>query len=299
MTHHFLAEAVHEPPYPCEMLHFLLSVCLLLLLGTPHASSAEPLTGHLTLAGSSTVQPVAETLGQEFEKQHPEVRIDVHGGGSAVGIVAPQTGIADIGMVSRALRAAEKQQLYATTFARDGIALIVHASNPVSGLSRQQVIDIYSGKVTNWQSLAEAESRIIVVNKEAGRATLEVFTQYFDLKDQFVQDALIIGPNGQAIITVAGNPHALAYVSIGAAEVAVSQGVAIKLLALDGVAAATATVQDGTYKLARILNFVTAGPPDSVAKAFLDFVVSPTGQHIVAQHEFVPVRRTVAQIQKR
>ena len=161
------------------------------------------------------------------------------------------------------------------------------------------MIDIYSGQVTDWQSVGGPKSRIIVVNKEEGRATSQVFTQYFDLTDNFVQDALIIGPNGQAIITVAGNPHALAYVSIGAAEVAVSQGVAIKLLALDGVAAATATVQDGTYQLARTLNLVTAGPPDGVAKAFLDFVVSPAGQQIAAQHEFVPARRALAQIPKR
>jgi phosphate transport system substrate-binding protein len=281
------------------MLYFLFSFCLSFLLGLPASPSAEPLSGHLTLAGSSTVQPVAETLGQEFEKQHPEVRIDVHGGGSAVGIVAPQTGLADIGMVSRALRDEETQRLHATPFARDGIALIAHASNLVSGLSRQQVIDIYSGQVTDWQSVGGPKSRIIVVNKEEGRATSQVFTQYFDLTDNFVQDALIIGPNGQAIITVAGNPHALAYVSIGAAEVAVSQGVAIKLLALDGVAAATATVQDGTYQLARTLNLVTAGPPDGVAKAFLDFVVSPAGQQIAAQHEFVPARRALAQIPKR
>lgn len=284
------------------MLYYLLPFFLFTLLSVSDLR-AEPLTGHLTLAGSSTVQPVAETLGQEFEKQHPEVRIDVHGGGSAVGIVAPQTGLADIGMVSRALRDEETQRLQATTFARDGIGLIVHASNSVSGLSRQQVIDIYSGKVTNWQKVRGSKSRIIVVNKEDGRATLEVFTHYFDLKDTVVQDALIIGPNGQAIVTVAGNPHALAYVSIGAAEVAMSQGVAIKLLALDGVAATTATVQDGSYQLARTLNLVTAGPPDDVAdgvaKAFLDFVLSPIGQQITGQHEFVPTRSTVAQIQQR
>ena len=281
------------------MLYFLFSLCLLVLLGTPYASLAEPLSVHLTLAWSSTVQPVAETLGQAFEKYHPKIRIDVHGGGSAVGIVAPQTGHADIGMVSRALHGEETQRLHATPFARDGIALIVHASNPISGLSRQKVIGIYSGQVTDWQSVGGPASRIIIVNKEEGRATLQVFTQYFDLKDNVVQDALIIGSNGQAIVTVAGNPQALAYVSIGAAEVAMSQGVAIKLLALDGVTAATATVQDGTYKLARTLNLVTAGPPDGVAKAFLDFVVSPAGQEIATQHEFVPARRTVAQIRKR
>ena len=282
------------------MLYYLLPFFLLLLgQADPSSLGAQPLSGQLTLAGSSTVQPVAETLGQEFEKQQPEVRIDVHGGGSAVGIVAPQTGLSDIGMVSRALHAEETQRLHATTFARDGIALIGHASNPLAGLSRQQVIDIYTGKVTDWQRLGGPEARIVVVNKEDGRATREVFGQYFGLHDNFIPDALIIGPNGQAIATVAGNPHALAYVSIGAAEVAVAQGVRIKLLALDGIAATTSTVQDGSYQLARPLNFVTAGSPAGVAKAFLGFVLSPAGQRIAAQHEFVPARSAVAQVQQR
>lgn len=250
------------------------------------------LAGQLTLAGSSTIQPVAEVLGQKFEQLHPEAQINVQGGGSSVGITAPQSGLADIGMVSRALHADEAQKLTPTTFAIDGIALIVHANNPLGGLSREQVVDIYTGTISNWQALGWNDTRIVVVNKEEGRATLELFAQYFGLTGKFVRDAVIIGPNGQAIATVAGNPQALAYVSIGSAEVAVAQGTPIKLLTLDGVAATSANVKRGTYGLLRPLNFVTVGLPQGLAKEFLDFALTPTGQQIVTEQEFVPVRET-------
>lgn len=267
----------------------LTTICLGNFLG------ANAQADQLTLAGSSTIQPVAEVLGQQFEQLHPETQINVQGGGSSVGITAPQSGLADMGMVSRALHPEEAQKLVATTFAQDGIALIVHASNPVSDLSRQQVIDIYTGAIANWRTLGWNDTRIVVVNKEEGRATLELFAQYFGLTGTFARDAVIIGPNGQAIATVAGNPQAIAYVSIGSAEVAVEQGTPIKLLALDGVAATSANVKSGAYGLTRPLNFVTVGPPHRLAKAFLDFVFTPTGQRIVAEQEFVPVRETLTQ----
>lgn len=265
----------------------LLTLCVFRPLG------ASALADQLTLAGSSTIQPVAEVLGQTFEQLHPEVRINVQGGGSSVGITAPQNGLAAIGTVSRALHHEEAQKLTPTTFALDGIALIVHTSNPISGLSRQQVIDIDTGAISNWHALGWNDARIVVVSKEEGRATLELFAQYFGLTGKFVRDAIIIGPNGQAIATVAGNPQALAYVSIGSAEVAVEQGTPIKLLTLDGVAATSANVKSGAYGLTRPLNFVTVGPPRGLAKAFLDFVLTPTGQQIVAEQEFVPVRETL------
>jgi phosphate transport system substrate-binding protein len=135
----------------------------------------------------------------------------------------------------------------------------------------------------------------VVVNKEEGRATLELFEQYFALRGKFVRDAIIIGPNGQAIATVAGNPSAIAYVSIGSAEVAVTQGTPTKLLALDGVAATSANVTSGAYTLTRPLNFVTVGPPQGAAKAFLDFALTPMGQHLVRTQEFVPIPSPLTQ----
>jgi len=243
----------------------------------------------LTVAGSSTVQPLAEVAAQAYEKKHPDVRIDVQGGGSAVGISSVRSGLSDIGIVSRPLHAVNEADLTATPIARDGLAIIVHASNPLKNITRQQVVDIYTGAITNWKQLGWLDKRIVVVNKEEGRATRELFEKYFHLKGKFVKSAVIIGPNGQAIITVAGNPQAVAYVSIGSAAVAEQEGTKIHRVFLDGIEASVAHVKDGTYGLSRTLNMVTRSRPSGLAKSYLDFILGPEGQKLVLEQEFVPL----------
>ena len=274
---------------------FFSTVLLLVLTASVTTVWAEPLSGRIILAGSSTIQPVAEAFGYAFEDQHTNVRIDIHGGGSPVGVTAPQNGLADIGMVSRPLRRKETQRLESTTFALDGIALIAHATNPVANVSTPQVVALFTGTTTNREVVGGNNAQPVIVNKEERRGTRTLFEQYFDIAERFSPHALVIGPNGQAILTVAGNPQAVAHVSIGAAEVAIQQGVPVKILALDGIQATQANVQDGSCGLRRPLNFVTPSALRSVAKAFLDFVLTPAGQQLVRQHDFVPVRSRLGQ----
>lgn len=243
----------------------------------------------LTLAGSSTIQPLTEVAAQAFMALHPGTRIDVQGGGSSVGIAAPQKGLADIGMVSRALHPDEVALLRHWTVAKDGIALIAHRSNRVKRLTKEQVVKIYEGKIRNWSELGGLDLAMTVVNKEEGRSTLELFEKHFGLQGRFRTDLIIIGPNGQAISTVASDPSALAYVSIGSAEVAVSEGTQIKLLDLDGVKAGIGSVRSGRYPLLRELNLVTQGAPSPEAQSFIDFLLSPVGQELVVRQDFVPV----------
>jgi phosphate transport system substrate-binding protein len=243
----------------------------------------------VTLAGSSTIHPLIEVAAQAFEARHPGFEVDVQAGGSSVGIASTLRGMADIGMVSRGLSEEEKQRLVPTTIALDGLAIIVHATNPLRNITRQQVIDVYAGRVSNWKALGGPDAPITVINKEAGRATLELFEDYFDLEGKFVRNAVIIGPNGQAIASVAGMPHSIAYVSIGSATVAEEQGVALRRLSLDGVTADVAHVTDQSYGLRRPLLLVTKGVPRGPVKQFLDFVLSAEGQQIVLEQEFVPV----------
>jgi phosphate transport system substrate-binding protein len=252
------------------------------------ACAGSPSGGHLTLAGSSTLQPLLEVAGQAFEASREGVEIDVQGGGSSVGISAPRSGLAHVGMVSRPLKP-EESDLTATAIALDGIALIVHASNPLPGLTREQVVDIYGGKLTSWTELGGEAHHITVVNKEEGRATLELFEQYTGLKGKFRPDAVIIGPNGQAITTVAGNPDAIAYVSIGSAAVAESSGTPIRRIPLDGVPATPESVSSGAYPLSRPLNLVTVGPPSGLAAELIVFLHSPEGQALVVEQDFIPV----------
>lgn len=242
----------------------------------------------VVVAGSSTIQPVMDIAGPRYEKLHPGVRVQVQGGGSSVGITSPRQGLAQIGMVSRGLKP-DESDLMPVKIGDDGIALIAHKDNPITALKRDDVVKIYTGAVTSWKDVGGADAPITVINKEEGRSTLELFEKHFELKDKIIKSAVIIGPNGQAISTVAGNPNALAYVSIGSAEIAVKQGAAIKLLSLDGVDATTANVKNATYPLRRELNLVTKGAPAGEVKGLIDFVLGKDGQAILVDQGFVPV----------
>src|SRR2546423_1509646 len=121
----------------------------------------------LVLTGASTVAPVAEEIGKRFESLHPGVRVDVQTGGSSRGIHDAREGLVDIGMVSRALKDSERD-LHAYTIAYDGIAMILHASNPVRTLTARQIVDIYSGKNRDWSELGTGKGTIVVENKAEG-----------------------------------------------------------------------------------------------------------------------------------
>lgn len=262
------------------------AVGMLVLAGLSAVAMA---TSHkLIVTGSSTIAPLAVELGRRFELLHPGVRVDVQTGGSSRGINDARKGVADIGMVSRAMKT-DEQDLQAFILALDGIGIIVHASNPITALTQQQMIDIYTGKITNWRDAGGKDARITVVNKAEGRSTLELFLSHFQLKNSEIKPHIIIGDNQQGIKTVAGNPHAIGYVSIGAAEYDAQRGVPIKLLPMDGVAASVANVRNGTYPLSRPLNLVTRIIPLGLIKQFIDFARSEQAHDLVEAQYFVPV----------
>ncbi|EKU97797.1 phosphate ABC transporter substrate-binding protein, PhoT family [Leptolyngbya sp. PCC 7375] len=246
------------------------------------------LQGKVILTGSSTVAPLASELGKRFEQEHPEVRVDVQTGGSSRGLADARSGQADIGMMSRDL-AADETDVTAYAVARDGVAMIIHADNPVTELSPEQVIDIYTGDITHWSAVDGDDTPVSVVNKAEGRSTLEVFLKHFKLDNSEIAAQVIIGDNEQGIKTVTGNPDAIGYVSIGAAENSIARGAPLKLLPLEGINPSTASVQDGSFPLSRTLNFVTNGEPETLTKAFIDFAQSPEVHDIVEQQNFVPI----------
>jgi phosphate transport system substrate-binding protein len=232
-------------------------------------------------------------LGKRFESRHPGVRVDVQTGGSARGVSDTRQGLNEIGMVSRPLKD-DEQDLQHVTIARDGVCIILHADNPVKSLTDAQVVDIYTGKTTHWQAVGGNDAPITVVNKAEGRSTLELFLHYFKLENKAVKAQVVIGDNEQGIKTVAGNPNAIGYVSIGTADYAVKHGVPIKLLPMRGIEASTKTVGDSTFPLSRPLNLVTKTAPAGLAKEFLDFAQSSEVRDLVEKQYFVPVASTGA-----
>ncbi|MDZ8082762.1 MAG: phosphate ABC transporter substrate-binding protein [Nostoc sp. DedQUE01] len=270
------------------------TICLGLASCTQPSKTATQATnqlqGKLVLTGSSTVAPLAAEIGKQFESQHPNVRVDVQTGGSSRGIADARTGVANIGMASRSLKDEEKD-LQAFAIARDGIGIIVHKENPVKSLLNQQVIDIYTGKINNWQQVSGKNAPITVVNKAEGRSTLELFLGYFKLKNSDIKSSVVIGDNQQGIKTVAGNPNAIGYVSIGTAEFSINNGDPIKLLPLNGIAASTENVKNGKFPLSRPLNLVTKTQPQGLNRAFIEFAQSPQVYDIVKKQDFVPVSK--------
>ena len=151
------------------------------------------------------------------------------------------------------------------------------------------VVAIYTGKIRNWSEVGGNDAPVTVVNKAEGRSTLKLFLDYFKLKSPDVQADVVIGDNEQGIKTVAGNPNAIGYVSIGTAEYDASLGIPIRLLPVGGVDATVDNVANKTFPLSRPLNFVTAKEPTGLAKQFLEFAQSDAVHDLVREQYFVPV----------
>lgn len=271
-----------------------LALCLLLtscLAACGDRSTTDPdaLDGRLTITGSSTVAPLVAEIAKRFEAEHSGVRVDVQTGGSSRGIADARSGAADLGMISRDL-ADDEGDLVALAIARDGVGLLVHASNSVAELGRDQIVGLFTGALADWSEVGGEPGEVTVVSKADGRATLTVFLDHFDLQSSQLQPDVVIGHNEQGIKTVAGNPRAIGYVSIGTAEASIAQGVPIRLLPLDDVAASTAHVADGTFPMARSLYVVSVGEPAGLAAAFLDYCRSEGVHDLVEAQFFTPIR---------
>lgn len=251
------------------------------------AFSAE---NKLSMTGSSTVAPLALEIAKRFESQNSGLRIDVQTGGSGRGIADARNGTADIGLVSRSLKA-DESDLQGHTIALDGVAVILHKSNPVGNLSNAQIVGIYTGTIQNWKEVGGKDQKITVVNKAEGRSTLELFAQYFGLKNSQIKAQVVIGDNQQGIKTVAGNPGAIGYVSIGSAEFEIENGVPLKMLSMNGVKPNTENVRNGSFPLSRPLLLVTKGVDTDLRKKFLSFSKSPAVYDLVKEQYFVPIGR--------
>ncbi len=251
------------------------------------AGCGNEASDRLVLTGSSTVAPLIMEIGRRFEEANPGTRVNVQTGGSSRGINDTRNGLADIGMVSRDLKDSEAD-LVPSTIAWDGITSIIHKENRVKALSREQIIAIYTGKIDNWQQLGGDDADIVVVHKAEGRSTLELFLNHFALDNRQVKADIIVGDNQHGLKTVAGNPLAIGYVSIGAAAYESEQGEPIKLLAIDGVNASLNNLKKGLFPIARPLNLVTSKQPTELAQRFLTFSQSVGVADLVQKQFFIP-----------
>ena len=236
----------------------------------------------ITVAGSTSVEPFAELLAEEYMPRHPESHIYVQGGGSTAGIEAAITGAANIGMSSRNLTDDEKK-LYAVVIARDAIAVIVHPSSPITDLPLHKIREVFSGKIANWKTLGGSNRPIDIVTREEGSGTRESFQRFVMKKEDISLGALVQDSNGAVRQVIATDPNAIGYISLGLVNDQV------KAVKISGVEPNLENVYNGKYTLVRPFLFVFNGEPAGAAKSFLDFVLSPPAQRLLLKEGLVPV----------
>jgi len=260
--------------------------------GTTETAAAE-LSGSISISGSDTMVNLAQAWAEEFGNANPGVMVSVKGGGSGNGIAALLNKTVDFADASRDIKEEEVTQAKAngvdpvtTVVAKDGVVIIVNSANKVTDISVDDLGKVYRGEITNWKDLGGADAPIVLLSRDSSSGTYG-----------FMQDE-VIGKEGkfakstrnlqstQAIVDeVSKNANGIGYIGLG------YENATIKPITVDGKTASVDTVLDGSYPLSRPLNMISNGAPAGVAKAYVDWILSPAGQKLVADQGFVPLAK--------
>lgn len=238
----------------------------------------------VNVVGSTSVQPFAELLAQEYMAKNLDQNVEVQGGGSTAGLQAVTNGLADIGMCSRSLSDEENPKFSATIIARDGLAIVVNPTNSVTELTTEQLRGLFSGNIQNWKDVGGPDRPVWPITREEGSGTRESFVHLVMGKDHISRHALTQESNGAVKELVKGDPSAIGYMSLGLV------GHELKTVRVDGIEPTVANVMTGSYKLARPFLFVAKGTIRPEAQRFLDYVLSAEGQKTLETEGLVRAR---------
>jgi len=266
------------------MIKHVLAIALVALTTAMLSGCGSRTDPGVIVAGSTSVQPYAELLAEEYAHLHPGSLVDVQGGGSSAGITAAMSGTADIGMSSRELKASELD-MWHVKFAKDGLAVIINPANPIGGLRLEQVLAIYAADIDNWSAVGGPDAKIHLIAREDGSGTRDAFQSLVMGSSEISPRAIIQDSNGSVRLLVSGDPHAVGFISLGLVDDTV------KALRLDGIAPTSENVTNGSYSLYRPFFYVSNGEPEGLAKHFVDFTLSPEGQKLLIEEGLVPLHQ--------
>ncbi len=246
---------------------------------------------NLEIKGSTTVLPIAQKAAEAFMKVYPDVNVSVSGGGSGNGIKAIIDGTTDIADASRFIKDKEvklavEKGVYPVPFgvAYDCIVPVVHPSNPVANLTKDQLKAIYQGKIKNWKELGGPDKKVVVISRDTSSGTYEVWEKIIMKKERVYPGALLQASNGAVAQSVAKNSYAIGYVGISYLNKD------LKALTVNNVEASAENAMSGSYPVSRILYMFTKGWPTGTTLKFINFVMHPAkGQKIVAEAGYVPL----------
>lgn len=254
---------------------------------TGNTTTGADLSGTITLSGSTSMEKLANALCESFMEKYPNVTATAEFTGSGAGIEAVIAGTVDIGDSSRNLKDEEKANgAVENIVAIDGIAVVVDPANQVHGLTKDQLISIYKGEVTNWSEVGGADAPIVVIGREAGSGTRGAFEEILKIEDACAY-ANELDSTGAVMAKVATTPGAIGYVSLDVVDDSVIA------LPLDGVEATAENIKAGNYFLSRPFVMATKGEiseQSELVQAWFDYVLGEEGQAVAAQVGLITVK---------
>lgn len=243
--------------------------------------------GTLKVGGSTTIQPLTQTAADKLMSLNKGLSISIAGGGSGEGIKGANAGTFNIGSVSRDLEAADKKDypdLKSYDIGSDGIVVIINPKNKVDDLSKQQVIDIFTGKIKNWKEVGGADEAIFIQTRESGSGTLTAFEELaLKKKAKVATTATPHNSNGLIKEAVSKNTNAIGFLSMGYVDKSV------KATKIEGVSPLKSKALSREWPYVRGLNVVTKGYPAGLTAKFINYLRSTEGQAIVAQ-DYLPLK---------
>jgi phosphate transport system substrate-binding protein len=251
----------------------------------------------VTVKGSDTMVVLGQRWAEEYMKKNPKTTIQVTGGGSGTGISALINGTTDICEASRAMKDAEKKQLadkagaspVEVTVAKDGLSVYVHASNPLTELSMDQLKAIFTGKVTSWKELGGPDAKIIPYSRENSSGTYVFFKEHVLANADYTPRAQAM-PGTAAVVNAVSKEK----FGIGYGGAAYAKGIKVLKIKKDdktpAIAPNEATIKDGSYPLSRPLFFYTRANPSAEIKAFIDWVLGGEGQGLATKVGYFPIK---------
>lgn len=245
----------------------------------PAEETTADLSGTISLAGSTSMEKLANAVAESFMEKYPNVTVTAEFTGSSAGIESLLAGSVDIGDASRALKDSEKEAgAVENIVAIDGIAVVTDTENSVADLTKDQLISIYTGQTTNWSELGGDDEAIVVIGREAGSGTRGAFEELLDIADQCVY-ANELDSTGAVLAKVASTPGAIGYVSLDVVDDTV------KAFSLEGVEATAENIKAGNYFLSRPFVMATKGEvseQNDLVKALFDYLSSDEGKAVIS-----------------
>ncbi|KJR96611.1 MAG: phosphate-binding protein [Peptococcaceae bacterium BRH_c4a] len=250
---------------------------------------AAELSGNVTAVGSTALQPLVEEASKQFMGKNPKLQINVQGGGSGTGLSQVASGAANIGnsdIFAEEKSGIDASKLVDTKVCVVGMTAVVNPKITVDNLTKNQLIDIYTGKVTNWKEVGGPDQKIVVINRAKGSGTRATFKAFaLDGKDE-TAGGMEIDSNGQVKKTVSDTPGAISYLALSYVDNSV------KAIKLNGVDPTAENITNGKYPVWAYEHMYTLGQPTGNAKAFLDYMLTDEVQNtLVPKLGYIPATK--------